>query len=85
MFKNESTVLPANFRYFEVLFSYLIFEDVVQGSWVTRDGVKEEDPESEGDVEDALKRGHLREDHPGIPHRVAEGASHRGGTSAKKP
>ena len=50
---------------------------LVEGSRVRpRQDVPCEDPRSEGGVEVALQRGHLREDHPRVPHRVAEAPSH---------
>ena len=50
---------------------------LVEGSRVrSRQDVPGEDPRSEGGVEVALQRGHLREDHPRVPHRVAEAPAH---------
>ena len=60
------------------LVSHLVLEYLVDGPRVSGDDVEHEDPDSERDVERALQRGHLGDDHPGVPHRVAEVAAHHG-------
>ena len=38
---------------------------MIQRSWHSGDNIEEEDPKAERNVEDALQRDHLAQDHPG--------------------
>ena len=55
---------------------YLVLKDVIQRSWHSGDNVEEEDPKAERNVEGALQRGHLAQDHERVPHGVAECSRH---------